>query len=367
MSKTLRTGDDLKVRILARRSDLEWVVSCTDIPPDWAGVIRSREPRSYEPGDELEAWIFQVDVPGRKICLSDSDFGRMPVSDRMRPRYLASLKCFIEACKKPGDGELPDSESVSELKGMFNRCIKKDQWDWLTVYFAFGRPPYDLLSNTVSQLYDLGKAVRAGETEQARILRDAIANADFVNLLESAAATIKASTPHLSEGHELATTASSRLPQPWTRSPLSVTHSYDKTKLDWANEEHAGILAKLVEFLASHGHEVECDKHIDAYCRLRLGPAIFEAKSVRAENELSQVRAALSQLYEYRFRSGEKDASLWIALSGPPEQTWLIDYLENDRSIHLIWLENGEFTGPSVGLLLESGIAALRRRSQNQG
>ncbi len=32
MSKTLRTGDDLKVRILARRSDLEWVVSCTYHP-----------------------------------------------------------------------------------------------------------------------------------------------------------------------------------------------------------------------------------------------------------------------------------------------------------------------------------------------
>ena len=222
MTKTLRTGDDLKVRILARRSELEWAVSCPDIPPDWVGVIQSRKPKFYEPGDELKAWIFQVDVPGLKICLSDSDFGRMPVSDRMRPRYLASLKCFIEACKSPGDANIPDSESVSELKGMFNRCIKKDQWDWLTVYVAFGRPPYDFLRSSVSQLYELGRAVRAGEMDQARILSDSIVTPDFVSLLESAAVTIKACTPHLyDEGRGLATTANRILPQP--RTPRSYS------------------------------------------------------------------------------------------------------------------------------------------------
>jgi hypothetical protein len=103
---------------------------------------------------------------------------------------------------------------------------------------------------------------------------------------------------------------------------------------------------------------------VDAFTRLKSGPAIFEAKSVTDNNELAQVRHGLSQLYEYRFRHNMEDASLWLLLSRPPKEEWLVNYLERDRGVHVLWLEGGELFGPFVDRLLESGSDAMRRQGE---
>src|SRR5215208_4370459 len=48
--------------------------------------------------------------------------------------------------------------------------------------------------------------------------------------------------------------------------------------------EHQATLTALAKYLSARGHVVEEGKHIDAYCRLRSGPAVFEIKSVTLEN-----------------------------------------------------------------------------------
>ena len=103
---------------------------------------------------------------------------------------------------------------------------------------------------------------------------------------------------------------------------------------------------------------------MDAFTRLKSGPAIFEIKSVTDENELSQVRHGLSQLYEYRFRHGLLDTSLWLLLSQKPKAEWLVEYLEKDRCVHVLWVEGGKLSGPSIDKLLESGSEALRRKRE---
>jgi hypothetical protein len=121
-------------------------------------------------------------------------------------------------------------------------------------------------------------------------------------------------------------------------------------------------LAVLAEYLIEHGYRVEVNKHIDAFCRLRRGPAIFDVKSVMSENELSQCRHALSQLYEYRFQHDLKEASLWLVLSREPQtEPWLVKYLREDRDIRVLWTEGERLVGPDLALLTESGSAAMRR------
>jgi hypothetical protein len=135
-----------------------------------------------------------------------------------------------------------------------------------------------------------------------------------------------------------------------------------RKKLGRANADHRRVLAVFAAYLASHGHEIEEGKHVDAFCHLRTGPTIFEVKSLSADNELSQCRRALSQLYEYRFRHGLKEASLWLVLSKKPEaEPWLVEYLRKDRGVRLLWLEGSELSGPDLPLLLESGSEAMRR------
>jgi len=284
----------------------------------------------------------------------------------MRPRYVRALRDMLEAFEARVPIQDIKIDSVSELKGMVNRCLRRDQWDWFSVYLAFGRPRFSLLRQAASLLEDLSRLLRASDWSSAEHVFQVLGNPDLLGCLRTALGTIKANVPHLQEGRKLGS------PQPMERDSdrrndtRQVTTTYTKAKLDRAIEDHAEILSALVAFLESNGHLVERSDHIDAFSRLRSGPAIFEAKSIHPDNELAQVRSALSQLYEYRYRSGETDASLWIALSRPPQQRWLIDYLERDRGIHLIWLEGDRFAGPSAGLLTESGIAALKRRSENE-
>jgi len=146
-----------------------------------------------------------------------------------------------------------------------------------------------------------------------------------------------------------------------TISDSTVLSEYSRQKLDDATRRHEETLRVLATHLEAAGHQVESNVFIDAFCHLRSGPALFEVKSTTAANELHQIRQALSQLYEYRFRHQLPDASLWMLLSDPPTERWLVDYLERDRGIRLLWLEGGVITGPSAGRLFESGSAARRR------
>ena len=95
---------------------------------------------------------------------------------------------------------------------------------------------------------------------------------------------------------------------------------------------------------------------MDAYARLPSGPAIFEVKSNTKDNERSQIRHAISQLYEYRYLHDLGDATLWIVLSNPPFVTWMTDYLRGDRSIHVLWAEENELAGPDLTLLTQSRL-----------
>jgi hypothetical protein len=65
---------------------------------------------------------------------------------------------------------------------------------------------------------------------------------------------------------------------------------------------------------------------------------IFEVKSNNNRNVLSQIRKAIAQLYEYRYRSELPQAVLCIVLQKMPPQGWVIDYLLNDRDILVCWL-----------------------------
>ena len=93
-------------------------------------------------------------------------FGMAPISDRMRERYdgaVRSVSAFISG----GLGLKEVSpESISELKGMFNRCVRQDQWDWFSVYSEFGRPPISRMRHIADELIILRRACleKDGET-----------------------------------------------------------------------------------------------------------------------------------------------------------------------------------------------------------
>ena len=141
-----------------------------------------------------------------------------------------------------------------------------------------------------------------------------------------------------------------------------------KSKLNRATATHEETLRILGSCLEDSSYQVESNRFVDAFCRLKSGPALFEVKSITDANAVHQVRSALAQLYEYRFRHQIRGASLWIVLSARPTiDSWLVDYLETDRDVRVLWVVDGNLAGPSIERLLESGSAALRRRRSSPG
>ena len=88
------------------------------------------------------------------------EFGMADLSATMSRRFntavdIASL--FLNNKISPQEVEL---EAISELKGMFNRSLRKDQWNWFTVYDRLGYPPKNEIKYIVSQLDRLRKSLK---------------------------------------------------------------------------------------------------------------------------------------------------------------------------------------------------------------
>ena len=70
-------------------------------------------------------------------------------------------------------------------------------------------------------------------------------------------------------------------------------------------------------------------------------------KSTTNNNEKSQLRAGLSQLYEYRFLQNKPAAKLILVIENPLSirEQWRQNYLEQDRDVYLVWDGNDELYG----------------------
>lgn len=115
----------------------------------------------------------------------------------------------------------------------------------------------------------------------------------------------------------------------------------DAQKRERANQIHWQLIDAKSSFLGSRGLEPYTNEHIDLYSDDRGDVIIYEMKSVDAQggNLLSQIRKAVSQLYEYRYIYEAPKARLCIVTNyGIPEKdTWLLNYLEKDRGIGYEW------------------------------
>ena len=107
----------------------------------WTWFIRlRRSDRSYQPGQQVTGWVATIIRRSNSVYLHDSDYGRLPVSRRMRPRYLRALRAVISMFDAVAMGkvELPDKETLSDFRGMLGGCAKTDTTDWFTLFEAFG-------------------------------------------------------------------------------------------------------------------------------------------------------------------------------------------------------------------------------------
>jgi hypothetical protein len=81
-----------------------------------------------------------IDITTREIA-EKWGFGLAPVKPHTQKARQKAAKLVLASLLE-GEVTSPDlPDAVSEIKGLFNRVHRMDQWDWFTVYLELGGPP----------------------------------------------------------------------------------------------------------------------------------------------------------------------------------------------------------------------------------
>lgn len=120
----------------------------------------------------------------------------------------------------------------------------------------------------------------------------------------------------------------------------------DQAKLERANNSHKSLVNIVANRIRQVGGIPKSNQFIDLATTLEQD-YIFEMKSTTENNVTSQVRKGISQLYEYRYLENKPNANLILVIENPLTQndSWLRDYMEIDRNIHLVWDGDGNLYG----------------------
>ena len=352
-------GDEVCVLVKGEFRGRGCAAGLPDLPDVWQCEFRpARKDGKVEllPGTWQIGWVFEVRHEQRRLVVTGRDRGFLPITRKMRSRYRSAISEMLGLFRSEKDGraQVPLGGSAagaaSEVKGMYSRCFKRNQADWHAVWQVLGQPD-DADASQHSELFgDLARSVRDESNRDTAALIARARNSSLPQVLEAALQLIDDGEMPLQRPRLMSSDAAHADGRSRERVPK---RPIDWAKLDWANATHESLLERLVAYLTSHGVQAYANNHVDAFCELPGGEClIFEAKSISENNELAQVRSAVAQLYEYRYREQIKVATLWLVLSRRPiQESWLLRYLEVDRDIRVLWVEGGELAGPSLARL----------------
>lgn len=112
-------------------------------------------------------------------------FGMAPISKNMMARYNSAVASMVHLLSNPDDALVINLDDISELKGMFNRSIKKDQWDWFSVFVRLGEPKFSDCRQIVSSLSELRKAITENNLEYVSTLISRLHNLNLPYYLDT--------------------------------------------------------------------------------------------------------------------------------------------------------------------------------------
>ena len=118
----------------------------------------------------------------------------------------------------------------------------------------------------------------------------------------------------------------------------------DDAAKERAEKAHRALLDLVAEKIRGTGAIPRNNPIVDLAATVRDDDFLFEMKSTTERNVHSQVRRAISQLYEYRYLQNSPDAKLVVVIENPlpAEKRWLLDYVIKDRELLIAWDGDGK-------------------------
>ena len=89
------------------------------------------------------------------------------LSNTMRDRFDTAVDVISLFLNNGISAHEVPLEAISELKGMFNQSLRRDQWTWFTVYDRLGYPSRNQINYIVSKLVKLRTSLKERDFKQA--------------------------------------------------------------------------------------------------------------------------------------------------------------------------------------------------------
>lgn len=340
-------------------------------------------------GSELEGWVFRNEA--RVSLVSISDFGRRRYSPRMAVRYAAALDVLGDIVRG-GDTVPPDAAArLSELKGMANRCLRRDQADWLSVWHLLGSPDAgrlcalrDLAQSTrdalmsgevtlgttvLSDVERSGWAVALSEArERLRALSGAMAATDVAPASEpEPEPEIARDTP--SEPGSPPETGPEKEPEVQATAPRNDEEATPGRRVDEEGLQHEltigseadrncntheAVRHELKAALLRAGSKPSDSAFIDVSRVGQDGLFLYEVLGA-GRSAYADLRAGATRLLEINHTLPRTADRLYLVLSEPPAEGWAADTVRGVFGVHVVWSTTDGWGGEDKETALGAG------------
>ncbi|MER5773371.1 ATP-dependent DNA helicase [Streptomyces sp. NPDC002039] len=318
-------------------------------------------------GDELDCWVFANDTS--QTVLTADQRGRSPVSERMAGRYLAALDVLGELTGR--DGDVPEARGrLSELQGMANRILRRDQADWVDVLHLFGDPDRERLGVLRDLAASTNRALKEGTFDAGR-LAEGLDASGWAGPLAEARRELQerfgtATKPNSDGAVPLAPT------QPDQKEEAQMTTA-DTAAATPAATTKDGFLRALE---AAAGADRTCKKHeavrhalkasllwadlqptdssvVDVSCVTQHGLFLYEALGAGCST-YADLRSGATRLLEINHTLPAPADGLYLVLSEPPVEDWSVDTIRDVFRVNVIWHTPAGWGGENADVVFEA-------------
>lgn len=112
-------------------------------------------------------------------------FGMAPLKPKTEYSYKKSVYSLYKILVDSFENGEMNIEDISVFKGLVNRCIKQDQWDWFTVFSRFGEPDPNQLESIPNLLVALRKSLLSSDKNESERIREKLINVGTLDLCET--------------------------------------------------------------------------------------------------------------------------------------------------------------------------------------
>ncbi|MFI2084929.1 ATP-binding domain-containing protein [Streptomyces rubiginosohelvolus] len=346
-----RIGSDVRVEVVGHVSGGRYKVRPLS-PVIGRPLVLTVRQGSVSPrrGDELDCWVFVNDTS--QTVLTADQRGRSPVSERMAGRYLAALDVLGELAGSHGD--VPEARSrLSELQGMANRILRRDQADWVDVLHLLGHPDRERLGVLRDLAATTNRALKEGTFDAGR-LAEGLDASGWAGPLAEARRELQerfgtATKPNSDGAVPVAPT------QPDQKEEVQMTTA-DTTAATPTATTKDGFLRVLE---AAAGADRTCKKHeavrhalkaallwadlqptdssvVDVSCATQHGLFLYEALGA-GRSGYADLRSGATRLLEINHTLPTPADGLYLVLSEPPAEDWSVDTIRDVFRVNVIW------------------------------